>query len=236
MPQSRVSVVVAVKNGEAFLAEALASVQGQTRPPAEIIVVDGHSTDRSRSIAEAEPDVRVLLQNGNGFAGAWNEGIRAANGDFIAILDSDDRWTPTKLEVQVAALEDNPDCGYAIGHTRFFRMAGAPLPPGFERVDLETDHAAPFPSVMLVRRSVFDEYGLFEEHWEVSSDVEWFRRIDDRGVTGILLPEVLLERRIHAANLSYHPPDPGAFNREILSLLKASLDRRRRRANEKERP
>jgi len=224
-----VSIVVAVKNGEAFLGEALASARAQTWPATEILVVDGHSTDRSREIAAAQPGVRVLLQEGTGFAGAWNEGIRAAAGDYVALLDSDDLWEPAKLALQVAALEADPQCGYALGRTRFLVMEGAELPPGFERVDLEAEHVAPFPSVMLARRRLFDEVGLFEEHWSIAADVEWFRRVYDRGIASTVVPQVLLRRRIHGANLSYRPPDPGAFPRELLSILKSSLDRRRRR-------
>ena len=228
MNQPLVSVVIAVKNGETFLREAIESVLAQTWPAIEIIVVDGHSTDRSREIARACAGVRVLLQQSQGFAGAWNEGIRAGAGTYVAFLDSDDLWEPTKLALQVAALEANPRCGYALAHTRFLRMHGAALPPGFERVDLDKDHAAPYPSVMLARRCLFDDVGFFEEHWSVSSDIEWFRRVCDRGIESLLLPEVLLRRRIHGANLSYGSAGAAAFNREILSILKTSLDRRRR--------
>lgn len=222
-----VGVVIAVKNGEAYLAEALDSVCAQTRPASEIVVVDGHSTDQSREVASRYPHTRVLLQTNRGFAGAWNEGIRACRSEYVAILDSDDRWAPGKLAAQVAALEAAPEQGYVLAHTRFFRAPGVPLPPGFDRVDLSRDHSAPFPSVMLARRSLFDEVGFFEEQWEISSDIEWFRRVADAGVLHAVLPEVLLWRRIHDTNLSYRPPDPQAFPKELLTILKRSLDRRR---------
>jgi glycosyltransferase involved in cell wall biosynthesis len=228
MNEPLVSVVIAVKNGERFLGEAIDSARAQTWSATEILVVDGQSTDRSREIALSYPGVRVVLQQGTGFAGAWNEGIRSARGAYIAFLDSDDCWEPTKLALQVAALETNPACGYALAQTRFFRMEGAALPPGFERVDLDKAHAAPFPSAVLVRRRLFDEVGLFDEQWSIANDVEWFRRVYDYGIGSVLLPEVLVHRRIHGANLSYRPPDPSAFNRELLSILKSSLDRRRK--------
>lgn len=231
-----VSVVIAVKNGEAFLGEAIESARAQTWPATEIIVVDGDSTDRSREVARSFPGVRLLRQVGSGFAGAWNEGIRAGRGAYVALLDSDDLWTPTKLALQVAALEADPSCGYALGHTRFLVMEGTALPPGFARVDLDKDHAAPFPSVLLARRGLFAEVGLFEEHWTISADVEWVRRVYDRGIGSVVVPEVLLLRRIHAANQSYCPPDPGAFKRELLSILKTSLDRRRGRPTAKGTP
>lgn len=228
MNESLVSVVIAVKNGDTFLGEAIESVRAQSWPATEIVVVDGHSTDRSREIARSFPEVRVLLQHSTGFAGAWNEGIRACRGAYVAILDSDDLWEPAKLALQVAALEANPRCGFALGHTRFLLMDGAALPPGFARVDLDKDHVGPFPSVLLARRSLFDEVGLFEEHWSVSADVEWFRRIYDRGVPSVMVPQVLMRRRIHGANLSYGESGASDFNRELLSILRTSLNRRRK--------
>jgi len=229
-----VTVVIAVKNGETFLGEAIESARAQTWPNTEIIVVDGHSTDRSREIALSYPGVRVLLQEGTGFAGAWNEGIRAGGGAYVAILDSDDLWEPAKLALQVAALEAAPTCGYALAHARLLLTDGAAMPPSFARIDLNKDHAAPFPSVLLARRALFDEVGFFEEHWLISSDVEWFRRVYDRGIGSVLLPEVLMRRRIHATNLSYHSTDSMRFKREVLSILKTSLDRRRKASALKE--
>lgn len=227
MNEPLVSVVIAVKNGEAFLGEAIESVRAQSWPATEILVVDGDSNDRSRDIARSFPQVRVLLQTSTGFAAAWNEGIRAGRGPYVAILDSDDLWEPAKLALQVAALEANPRCGFALGLTRFLQMDGAPLPPGFARVDLDKDHAAPFPSVLLARRTLFDEVGLFEENWSVSADIEWFRRVYDRGVRGVVVPQVLMRRRIHGANLSYGDAGATDFNRELLSILRTSLNRRR---------
>jgi glycosyltransferase involved in cell wall biosynthesis len=222
-----VSVIIAVRNGEEFLGAALESALSQTWSRREVIVVDGNSSDRSREIARSYATVTLLDQRSTGFAGAWNEGIRAARGSLIAILDSDDLWERQKLELQVRALTDNPSCGYAIARTRFLRMPGAPLPPGFERVDLEADHSAPYPSATLVRRSAFDQVGLFDESLRIASDIEWFRKARDMGIASLSMPEVLLQRRIHGNNLSYRPPDPGLLNRELLSLLRQSIHRRR---------
>jgi glycosyltransferase involved in cell wall biosynthesis len=222
-----VTVVIAVRNGSAFLAEALDSAQAQTWPAIEIVVVDGHSTDGSREIAESRSGVRVLLQQGSGFAGAWNEGIRSGRGVFVAFLDSDDRWEPEKLQLQVAALEAAPARGYALSHTRLFLSDGVTLPPELSRIDLSRPHAAPFPSALLCRRRLFDEIGFFEEQWSIASDVEWIRRLRDRGIEGVVLPEALTHRRIHEANLSSGAPG-SAFKRELLSILSASLARRRR--------
>jgi len=222
-----VSVIIAVRNGEQFLGAAIESALAQTWPRSELIVVDGDSSDRSRDIARSYAQVRLLLQGSRGFAGAWNEGIRAAAGSLVAILDSDDLWDPRKIELQVRALAAHPHCGYAIARTRFLRMPGAPLPPGFDRVDLQANHSAPYPSAMLARREMFDQVGLFDESLRIASDIEWFRKARDMGIEPVNMPEVLLHRRIHEGNLSSRPPEPGLFNRELLSLLRESIHRRR---------
>jgi glycosyltransferase involved in cell wall biosynthesis len=225
--QPLVSVIIAVRNGEEFLGAAIESALAQTWTRREIIVVDGDSSDRSREIACSFPAVKLLNQRSTGFAAAWNEGVRAAIGSMVAILDSDDLWEPQKLELQVMALLAHPECGYVMSATRFLRMPGAPLPAGYERVDLEASHSAPIPSAMLARREVFDRIGLFDESLRIASDIEWFRRARDHGIKSVSMPEVLLRRRIHSSNLSYRPPDPGLLNRELLSLLRQSIHRRR---------
>lgn len=222
-----VSVVIAVRNGEQFLGAAIESALAQTWTHREIIVVDGESSDRSRDIARSYAQVRLLPQSSRGFAGAWNEGILASHGSLIAILDSDDLWEPRKIELQVRALAQHPQCGYAVARTRFLRMPGAPLPPGFDRVDMEADHSAPYPSAVLARREMFDRVGLFDESLHIASDIEWFRKARDLGIESVSMPDTLLHRRIHAGNLSSRPPDPSLLNRELLSLLRASIQRRR---------
>lgn len=87
-----VAVVIAVFNGEDFLAEALESVRAQTRPVDEVIVVDDGSTDRSAEIARGVPGVVVVQQENGGPAAARNRGIALARSDYLAMLDADDLW------------------------------------------------------------------------------------------------------------------------------------------------
>ncbi len=97
-----VSVVIPCYNGAPFLRETLDSVLAQTHAPLEVIVVDDGSTDASAAIAESYgPPVRVIRQQNQGESVAQNRGIDESQGRWIAFLDSDDVWKPTKLERQI---------------------------------------------------------------------------------------------------------------------------------------
>src|SRR5688572_3231285 len=93
-----VSVIIPSYNCEAYIAETLGSVVGQTFGDLEIIVVDDGSTDRTREIvASFEPRVRLLTQKNNGVCAARNYGIREAQGQYVCLMDHDDYWLPDKL-------------------------------------------------------------------------------------------------------------------------------------------
>lgn len=110
-PGPRVSVVVPNYNGAAYLRETLASVQAQTYPSWELIVVDDGSTDASADIVRAcaarDSRIRLLALDRNYGRPSIprNFGIEAASGEFIAFLDADDLWHPQKLEIQLAFME-----------------------------------------------------------------------------------------------------------------------------------
>src|SRR3954453_22774254 len=93
----KVSVIVPVYNGAAYLPEAIGSALAQTVRPLEIVVVDDGSTDDSGRIAQQYELVRYVWQANAGISAARNRGIEAAQGDVLALLDADDVWLPDKL-------------------------------------------------------------------------------------------------------------------------------------------
>jgi glycosyltransferase involved in cell wall biosynthesis len=221
-----VSVVMAVKNGEPYLDGAIESVLAQTQPAHELVVVDGASTDRSAEIARSHPNVRCVEQVGNtGFAGAWNEGVQAGEGDLLAFIDSDDLWGPEKLEKQVALLSERPEVDYVISRVRFFLEPGHACPPGFDPELLKSDHVAWMPSALLIRRSAFDAVGPFRTDLSITNDIDWFARAKDLPLTLGTVPQVLVHKRVHGKNLSYTAAEN--MNRELLGLLRDSVARRR---------
>lgn len=108
-----VSVIIPVFNGAAFVDKAIRSVLTQTFQDFEIIVVDDGSTDNTAKVVKAIVDDRVhyVYQPNQGPATARNNGIQRARGEFVAFLDSDDRWLPSKLEMQLRRLSEVPEAG-----------------------------------------------------------------------------------------------------------------------------
>jgi glycosyltransferase involved in cell wall biosynthesis len=133
--QPLVSVILIFFNAEAFLAEAIASVESQTCSDWELILVDDGSQDGGAGIAQAaarrQPGrVRLLEHPGRsnrGMSASRNLGLRAAGGRFVAFLDADDVYLPEKLERQAAVLEANPQAAMVYGPTQhWFSWSGLP--------------------------------------------------------------------------------------------------------------
>jgi glycosyltransferase involved in cell wall biosynthesis len=211
-------------NAEAFLAEALSSAVHQTRPPAEIIVVDDGSTDDTACIA-AKFDVQLLRQPKRGVSAARNAGIRAASQDWIAFLDADDVWEPRKLEYQWACLCLDLELGLACTDVAEFDASGVLRPSVFSTLahyhGIERRQLAPhmvsceatslqfqfnfgnflLTPTVVVRRALLTEVGLFDETLTHCEDRELWLRLLSRTRAGVVeLP--LTRRRLHSASCS----------------------------------
>jgi glycosyltransferase involved in cell wall biosynthesis len=222
--QALVSVIIPVFNGERHLAAAIESVLAQDYPSRELIVVDDGSTDGTAAIVERYPQAGRLAQPNQGHGVAKNTGLAIASGEMIAFLDADDVWRPSKLRLQVEGLRQNPALGYATCHCRLLLEAGAPWPAWVNPRYYDSPQPSYLPSALLVRRSVFERIGLFDPGFWHCNDTDWIMRARDAGVLGQLLPEVLYDRRIHAANLS---SQTAAVSVESFRLLHASIKRKR---------
>jgi len=111
----KISVVMPVYNGEAYIGDAIESVLNQTFRDFELIIIDDGSTDATVSVIRRYEDSRiVLLKNGHDFIKALNTGLRMAKGKYIARMDADDLMHPQRLEVQYRTMEEHRDvvvCG-----------------------------------------------------------------------------------------------------------------------------
>lgn len=233
-----VSVIVPVFNAERFVAQALASVAAQTYAPVEVLVVDGGSTDGTEALVQAhahavQPNpVRWVRQAGTGLAAAWNSGLAAATGEWVAFLDSDDLWLPDKLAQQVAYLHAHPAVQFVIGQVRFFLEPGCPPPLTMKPEVFSGDYLARMPGALLARRALFAAVGDFDPSFGISTDIEWFARVMALGVPNGAVPGVVIRKRVHETNLS-SVGGPEHLTKHFPRLLKRALDERRRRAAER---
>ncbi len=219
-----VSVIVAVKNGERFLAPAITSILNQHYRPLEIIVVDGLSDDNTAIIAQSFEHVRYVRQENRGIADAYNTGIAAARGDVIAFLSHDDLWLPLKLSLQVNYLMDHPEIQYTIAMMRFFLEPGHDIPQGFKQELLEGQHVGKIMETLVARKSLFEVIGRFDSGMALAEDADWYARANDHKIPMAIIPEVLLQKRVHNSNAS---SDAETSNRELLKALKRSIERKK---------
>jgi len=219
-----VSVVIPVFNGEVFLREAVQSVLAQNYSPVEIIIVDDGSTDGSATLAQGLPGpVRYLYQANSGPAAARNRGIEHAQGSLIAFADADDLWPAAKLELQLTYLIRDPSIEIVMGRIQQVRLS--------ETVNGKTQTeklGEPAFSVNLgsavIRKSVFDRVGLFDETMRYSEDVDWFMRAREAGVAIVTIDDVTLFYRQHEQNMTR---GKSTSELNVFKTLKKSLDRRR---------
>ena len=217
-----VSAVIAVRDGEELLADALASIAAQTQAVAEIVVVDGHSTDDTVAIARGA-GARVVTQPGRGIADAYNCGVDASTSPLVAFLSHDDRWTPDKLEVQTAAFRADPDLLFSHAHFVYEVVPGFVVPAQMAR-HLDGPQPGPFMETLMARREVFDLVGRFDDAYSLANDVDWLARAKDAGAKGVMLPQTLLRKRLHGGNASLALE---TNNREMLAVLRRSVQRKR---------
>jgi len=172
----KVSVVIPTYNRAEFLKRAIESVFKQTFQDFELIIVDDGSTDKTKEVVNSfwSDKIKYIYQeNSGGAARPKNTGIKVATGEYIAILDDDDEWLPEKLEKQVRFLDEHPEidivgCNYLINGKKEYRI------PEYKDVlkrILETDDMGT-GSIMVYRRKVFDNVGLFDENLRSSQDKE----------------------------------------------------------------
>ncbi len=131
-----VSVIIPSYNRAEWLPATVESVLAQTHPAAEILIIDDGSTDNTAEVCTRFPaPVRYLRQRNAGVGAARNHGMREARSEFIALVDSDDLWEPTKLAVQMALHRLRPEIGWSVTNATTIGLDGVALPggQGFER-------------------------------------------------------------------------------------------------------
>lgn len=194
-----IAVVVPTYNRAAVLGRALDSVYDQTMPPAQCLVVDDGSDDGTGELVRRHyPEATYLKQAHRGVSAARNLGIRRAEADWVAFLDSDDCWLPAKLEKQSRALERTD---HVICHTdeiwiRRGRRVN-PMRKHRKRGGWIYRHCLPrcaiSPSASVVRRDVLEFAGGFDEALPACEDYDLWLRLCGRYPV-LYLEETLVTR------------------------------------------
>ncbi len=179
----QISVIIPTHNRAATLPRAIDSVLSQTHEADEVIVVDDGSDDGTvEMLARRYPQLGCLQQPNRGVSSARNLGISQARNEWIALLDSDDVWLPEKLARQVEGLKKNPSL--RLCHTEEIWIRNG------VRVNQMRKHAKQggrifkrclplcviSPSSVLLHRSLFETYGLFDPELPACEDYDlWLR-------------------------------------------------------------
>jgi glycosyltransferase involved in cell wall biosynthesis len=184
----RVSVIIPTYNRSMFLRAAIASVLGQTFQDFEIVVIDNGSKDDIQEIVTEFKDRRIKclrITTNNGVSPARNLGIQNSNGKYVAFLDDDDEWLPTKLERQISKFENGPSIvggvytGYTVVDRNTGRTIGEVMPQkrGSLVHDLCITNYVGTASTVVLRRDCFNHVGLFDESIGYAEEYDLWIRI-----------------------------------------------------------
>lgn len=205
-----VTVVIPTYNAINYLPKTLESLLNQTFTDFEVIIIDDGSTDTTAQWLGnlTDPKIEIVVQTNQCVAVARNLGITKAKGDYIAFLDSDDLWEPTKLEKQVQCLEANPDVGLVNTWIESIDEQGnhlsivqAPEVEGKVWNQIIVENPILCGSVPLIRRSCFKTVGVFDPNLLSAEDWDMWIRIA-ASYSFALIREPLVSYRQHLKSKS----------------------------------
>jgi glycosyltransferase involved in cell wall biosynthesis len=211
----RVSIIVPAYNAAVYLSYAIDSVLAQTYPGWEIVIVDDGSTDNTREVVDSyrpklQGKLQYIHQPNRGLPAARNTGIRAARGEFIALLDADDVWLPHRLARGLAVLDAHPETGLV--HARVVRIDPRGSVTGQLKVEpkymsgriacyIYTRRAHIVCPTVMFRRSCLEAVGWFDEAMQATEDRDLWFRIALRYQVAYI-DEVLAQYRISPSSMT----------------------------------
>ena len=220
-----ISVIIPTFNRKETLKRAIQSVVMQSYTPYEIIVIDDGSNDGTKEwLKDNFPNVKYIYQMNSGVSSARNKGIKFARGDWIALLDSDDEWLPSKLKDQAKEIELNPAAkflhtneiwirnGVRVNQMKKHKKYGGYI---FEKC---LDICRISPSSVLIKKYIFDEIGMFDETLKVCEDYDLWLRFASKYPVHFLDQPLIKKYGGHSDQLS--KVDDGIESYRIRSLKK----------------
>ena len=209
----KVSVIIPTYNRDNYLYSAIKSVLNQTFEDFEIIIVDDASTDNTRQVVDKFDDKRIRYirhKENKGGSAARNTGIKRSKGKFIAFLDDDDMWMPSKLEKQLDLINKNLEIGAVYTRTCIINKSDkiiwfkSPSLRGNIFLDILKKNYVGSCSKVLVRKECFNRIGLFDENLPAGQDWDmWIRLAKHHQFDYVNEPLVLY--RVHEKRISTNP-------------------------------
>lgn len=223
-----ISVIIPVYNGIPFIKDALESVLAQTITIDEVICIDDASEDGTYDFISTEyPKVKLLRNEQNqGPSYSRNRGIEIAKGDLIAFLDADDIWEPNKTEWQLEQFHKDNSLEVIGGLCEYFKSS-----ENTSREIIMRPHFNAYLGLLLIKRSVFDTVGVFDNSLRLSEDQDWFLRIRESEIKIKIVEKTILYYRVHQHNTT---KDLNFKQLGLMKAIKQSLDRRRESSQMKE--
>ncbi|MDL1971071.1 MAG: glycosyltransferase family 2 protein [Candidatus Desulfofervidaceae bacterium] len=222
----KVSVIIPTYNRAHFLKEAINSVLAQTYKDYELIIVDDGSQDETAQIVKSDQDkLKYIFIPHHGVSKARNVGIQEAKGELIAFLDSDDLWLPKKLEIQAAFFTFRPAA--LICQTEEIWMRNG------QRVNPKKYHLKPSgimfaqslrrclisPSAVMMRKTLFDDVGLFDETMPACEDYDLWLRVTAKYPVYLLPQALVIKRGGHSDQLSRIVPSLDKWRIKAITKL-----------------
>jgi glycosyltransferase involved in cell wall biosynthesis len=206
----KISVVIPVYNGARFISEAIQSVLDQTYTSSEIVVVDDGSTDTTGSEVQrirGTVPIRYYFQQNQGPSVARNFGVSLAESPWIAFLDADDVWMPSKSAVATSHIISHPESSFVYSDVEHVDSYNRPRAIRTSKVDREfhallfRDNPVAFPSTVLIRKETFLQVGGFDPSLRFAEDWHLYCRL--AALTSFsYIPMKLVRRRKHPSQLT----------------------------------
>ena len=215
---TEVSVIIPTYNREKFISECVQSVLAQTLPAREIIIVDDGSTDATynilrdigfNSLSTKKTILRYFFQQNRGVSSARNLGIKEARSEYIALLDSDDLWLKSKLDRQVSAFQNDTQSSRLCHTDEIWIRNGV-------RVNQHKKHkkhggnvfqsclklCCISPSSAMMHRSVFEDFGFFDEDLPACEDYDFWLRYSAKEDVNFIDEPLIIKKGGHSDQLS----------------------------------
>ena len=230
----KVSVVISTHNRREMLKRAIDSVLKQTFQDFEIIVVDD-GNEPAEEVARSFSDARIRYVRHEiphrGAPAARNTGIKSSQGEFVAFLDDDDEWLPLKLQLQVKALDENPEaglcfCGFeAVGENGKSLYFNKYRKEGLVEPYLDVlNKSFAWTSSILARKDVLDGGFLFDENLLKNQEWDLTLRMAKANIKFYSINQVLLKLHVHGNQLGGPKNLPNRIVGLHVFIQKYSLD------------